>query len=119
MSFSYDVVATAGGRAVQLPRASVSYTVSDGGKDARRAGSSSAAVLYVETGLELAVRRALTAGSYATLGLLRTPEQWRSVAVVAVLFAVVFGGSTVFGKTKEAAASSRRSKALAALEKEK
>jgi hypothetical protein len=118
--FSYDVVPSVGGRAFHLPRASVAYTVSEGeGKRAKREGRSTTAAVYVETPVQLAVRHALSAGSYATLGVLRTPEQWRSVGLIAAFVGLVFGGSSVFGKTKEAAATSRRNKALAELENEK
>lgn len=119
VEFSYDIVPSVGGKAVQLPRASVAYTASDGGKPVKRTGLSSSPVIYVETPLELAFRHALTAGSYATLGVVRSPEQWKSIAVILGFVGVVFGGSTVLGKGKEAAAAARRSKALAALESDK
>lgn len=116
---SYDVVAALGGRAFELPRAAVAYTVADGGKDAARSAKSSAPVVYVETPAEAALRHVLTVGTYGTLGIMRTPEQWRTLALVAALGGALFGGSAVWGKAKEAGAAQRRSKALAALEKEK
>lgn len=118
-SFSYSVVPGKGGRAYVLPRASVKYTVYEGNKDAARKASSSAPMLYVETPAEAAFRHVLTAGQYATLGVVRTPEQWRSLAIIGGFVGFVFGGSTVWGKAKAAGAAQRRSKALAALEKEK
>lgn len=118
-SFSYSVIPGKGGRAYVLPRASVKYTVYEGNKDAARKALSSAPMLYVETPAEAAFRHVLTAGQYATLGVVRTPEQWRSLAIIGGFVGFVFGGSTVWGKAKAAGAAQRRSKALAALEKEK
>jgi hypothetical protein len=116
---SYDLVPSSGGRAFRLPRASVSYAAFDGDKEAPKQAASSSPVLYVETPAEAAVRHVLTAGAYGTLGLVRTPEQWRSVAIFGVLGGALFGGSAVWGKAKAAGAAQRRTKALAALEKEK
>lgn len=97
----------------------MTYAAFDGSKEAPKQARSSAPALYVETPLEAAARRVLAAGAYGTLGLVRTPAQWRSVAVWAVLGGTVFGGSTVWGKAKAAGAAQRRTKALAALAKEK
>lgn len=95
------------------------YTVSDGGKKVKRTALSTSPVAYVENAVERAFRHALTAGSYATLGIVRSPDQWKSIALIVGFVGVVFGGSSVWGQGQKAAAAARRNKALAALESDK
>ncbi|GAX77811.1 hypothetical protein CEUSTIGMA_g5254.t1 [Chlamydomonas eustigma] len=110
---SYVMTFTAGG-GVLLPQASVSYLADD---KSTQTGHSTTQGVYVMTPVQQIIRYALITGTYASLGLARTPEHWRNIAVVGGLVALLLGGNWVYKASSSAAVSRKRSRALQELEK--
>jgi len=111
---SYVITFTAGGDGVLLPQPSISYLADD---KSTQTGYSTTQGVYVMTPVQQIIRYALMTGTYASLGLARTPDHWRIIAIVGALVALLLGGNWVYKTSSSADVSRKRSRALQELEK--
>ena len=83
------------------------------------AAKSTVAEIFVITPLQRAFNAVLRAGSVATLGVVSTPAQWRSVGIVAASAAVALFGKEAAAFVGDARKRRAYKKALAEVEKMK
>jgi translocon-associated protein subunit beta len=60
----------------------------------------------------------LLQGSYVSLGVARTPTDWRNISIVLVLLGAVVGGQFIMKKASSASTNRKRQRALQELEKD-
>lgn len=111
---SYVMSFTSGGAGQMLPLAQVTYKADD---TTTQNAQSSAYGIYVLTPVQQIQRYALIAGSYASLGMAKSPSEWRNVAVIVGVLGAIVGGNLAFKSVSSAKHSRKRSKALRELEK--
>jgi hypothetical protein len=77
-----------------------------------RVGTSSSPHFNILTGFQRYVQTGLLAGSYLTLGQMRTVADWRNVSIVLGLLVAVFGGRHVYKNVTDARAKSLYQRSL-------
>lgn len=111
----YVMIFTTGGSGLALPVATVTYQPEEG---ATQVGHSTTIGLFVMTPVQQITRYAILVGSYASLGIARSPSDWRNIAIVLGLVGAVVGGQAVMKASSKASVSRKRQRALKELEKD-
>lgn len=113
---TYTALAVKGEKGVYLESATVTYVSDmDGTKQVTR---SSQPGIYIMTPMEQIMRWALIAGRWVTLGMARTPTDWRNLAIVLLVVGGAIGGNSVYKQGSKARTDRQRKKALESLEKD-
>uniref|UniRef100_A0A7S0RVC1 Translocon-associated protein subunit alpha n=1 Tax=Chlamydomonas leiostraca TaxID=1034604 RepID=A0A7S0RVC1_9CHLO len=114
---SYVLKFTSGGSMdVQfLPQATVNYKADS---SSEQVGESSRVGIFLLTPVQQIQRYALIVGTYASLGICRTPEQWRNMAIFLAVVGAVIGGNAAAKGFSTTRTNTRRKKALQELEKQ-
>lgn len=99
-----------------LDPASITYATSDAPKAKKNAVSTRAGI-HAQSPLQAALRQAMKVGSVLSLGILRTPEQYRALAVTSGVGGAVLGAWALWKGAGSAVASRKRARALKEVEK--
>lgn len=114
---TYVLKAVTGSTPYYFEAAKVTYKAEAASSDEQVSYSSMPAI-YVMTPQEQIQRYALIVGNYATLGLAKTPADWRNLAIVLVVVGSAVGINSAVKGASTARTNQRRKKALESLEKE-
>lgn len=106
---TYTMTFNAGGAGMVLPSASVKYQAEEGSV---QTGESSQVGIYVMTPVQKITRSAVYVGTYVSLGMARSPADWRNMFIIAAVVGIVVGGNYAFSSMTTAKTSRRRQKAL-------
>lgn len=114
---TYVVVFTSGGSLEVrfLPSATVTYKPEE---DSEQVGVSSRAGVFVVTPVQQITRYALIAGTYASLGICRTPAEWRNMGIFLGIIGFLLGANWSVKAVGVRSTTTKRKKALQELEKE-
>jgi len=112
---TYTVSFGAGGAGVVFPIATVNYKADADGT--AQVGYSSTSSVYVLTPVQQITRYALIAGTYVSLGIARTPTDWRNIAIVAGVAGSLLLGNWAVKQVTASRVTKRRQRALNELEK--
>mmetsp|Transcript_1865 Transcript_1865/g.2867 ORF Transcript_1865/g.2867 Transcript_1865/m.2867 type:complete len:231 (+) Transcript_1865:53-745(+) len=112
---NYTLVFTSGGRMdlTSLPQASVAYKAAE---NEAQVGLSSRPGVYMLSPTQELTRKALIVGQYASLGICRTPEQWRNMAAVCAILGTLLGVNQAVKSFGVRTTNTKRKRALRELE---
>lgn len=112
---SYVIVYNQGILGAKLPLATVTYRP-DSESNEKQTGLSSTAELHVMTPTQQITRYALMTGRWVSLGIAKTPEDWRNAAIFIVLVGGLLGGNYGYKAYNSDQVSRKRVRALRELE---
>lgn len=115
-TFEYLLLPKSTGPAA-LDRAKVNYLLTTDGKPQKQICRSSTATALILTTQDNIIRSILVAGSYATLGTLKTTRQWQTFGGLLLVIVILVGGNWAWVNYSTARKNRQRERALKALQK--
>lgn len=115
--YSYTVVPTKGDAPIMFSNAKVTYKPEADSSD-KTVGTSSFTGFYVITPTQEITRHALNVGRYVSLGICKSPSDWRNLAILSGLVGGFLGVNSLIKSVNKSTKDRKHKKALAEINSE-